>query len=201
MNRPTSEPTQVRACVCSTDGQTRPVRIAERVDKALLKPGVNVYLDSKGAVLLDVTGGLPETGQVAKFHRMLDNTAAAEVLYRDETLVLNASHELAALAAAGQLSHGDQVTFCPQRQVAFKKLPAHADRKHRFIDSSKIVEVIASRDIGNPHWILRRLLFRLHIILHRPDLMQRFRLRPRVGCAFRRSHGRGQDADDPGLPL
>ena len=172
------DPGQVRACVACADGQARPVRIAERVDKALLKAGVTVYLDFKGAVLLDVTGDLPETGQVASFHRMLENSAAAEVVYRDETLVLNTSQELAELAASGQLCHGDQVTFCPQRQVAFRRLPAQSDRKHRFIDACKIPDVIASRDIGSPHWILSRLLFRLHIMLHRPDLLERFRLRP-----------------------
>ena len=171
---------KVRALVIFSDGQRRPAIIAEHVDKNLLKPGVTVYLDPKGAVLLDVTQGLPETGQVAKFLRLLGNGAAVEVLFRDETLVLNASHELAELAAGGDLIHGDLVTFCQQRQFAFKKLPARTDRKHRFIDSSKIPEVIANRDIGSPHWILPRLLFRLHVMLHRPDLMQRFRLRPRI---------------------
>jgi len=175
---------KIRAHVVFSDGQGRPVAIAEQVKRDLLKSGATVYLDPKGAVLLDVAAALPEVGQVAKFLRLLGNGTAVELLFRDETLVLNASYELTELAAAGQLVNGDLLTFCAQRQFAFRKLPMHTDRRHRFIDSSKIPEVIPGRDIGNPHWILGRLLFRLHIMLYRQDLMERFRLRPRSSVLF-----------------
>jgi ATP-dependent 26S proteasome regulatory subunit len=170
---------KVRARVVFSDGQRRPVAIAEHVDQRQLTPGATVYVDPKGAILMDVADRLPDTGQVARFLRLLDD-GRAEVAVRDEPLVLTLSQELADMAAAGELPHGSQVTFCPQRQFAFKKLPAAADRKHRFVDAGKIAEVVASRDIGKPHWILKHLLFRLHVMLHRPDLMTRFRLRPRV---------------------
>lgn len=175
---------KLRAHVVSSDGQRRPVVIADHVAHEELKPGATVYLDAKGAVLLDVADDLPETGQVAKFLRLLPGGKSIEAVFHEEPLVLNASYELIELAAAGGLAHGDLVTFCPQRQFAFKKLPARDDRKHRFIDASKLQPVVASRDIGNPHWILSHLLFRLHVMLHRPELMQQFHLRPRFSAMF-----------------
>ena len=177
-------PQKVRAEVVFSDGQRRPAAIAEHVDRDSLKPGATVYLDPKGAVLLDVVEGLPETGHSAKFLRLLPSGTAMELLFRDEILVCSSSYELAEMAASGQLAGGDLVTFCPTRQFAFLKLPARTDRKHRFIDSAKIPEVIPDRDIGSPHWIYSQLRFRLHIMLHRPDLMERFHMRPRFSVIF-----------------
>ena len=39
--------------------------------------------------------------------------------------------------------------------------------------------VVASRDIGKPHWILSWMRKRLKIILTRPDLLERLDLRPK----------------------
>lgn len=173
-----------RLHVITPDGQERfPIPHSE-VQVAQLRRGMTVYLDTKGVMVLGASSVLPTVGQAAMFLRRLPGSDTMEVRFREETLLLHASHEVLAAEEAGDLKRGDQVLFCSSRHFAFAKVPADTDRKHRFVDTAKVPEVIAARDIGKPHWILGWLIRRLGILLYRPDLVERLCLRQRVSVAM-----------------
>jgi hypothetical protein len=81
----------------------------------------------------------------------------------------------------GSVRRGDSIVFCPRREFAFRAVPADNDHKHRYVDRAHIPDVVISRDIGKPHWCLAWLLRRTDILINRPDVLQQFDLRPRVG--------------------
>jgi ATP-dependent 26S proteasome regulatory subunit len=79
-----------------------------------------------------------------------------------------------------------------RQQFAFAVIPREADRRHRFVDRGKVPDVIAGRDIGRPHWVLGWLVRRTRVLLFRPDLLERFDLRPRFAVLLDGPPGPGK---------
>jgi hypothetical protein len=181
-----------RLHVITTDGQERFPIVHKDVKVEDLLRGMTVFLDAKGNMALGASTALPTVGQTALFLRRLPGTGTFEVQFREEKLLLHASQGLLDAEEAGELNRGDQLLFCSNRNFAFTNVPADADRKHRFVDTAKVPEVIATRDIGRPHWILGWMIRRLRILLYRPDLVSRLCLRPRVAAAMIGPSGSGK---------
>lgn len=181
-----------RLHVITPDGQERFPIAHEDVEIEDLVRGMTVFLDDKGNMVLGVGSGLPTVGQTAVFLRRLPAADTLEVQFREERLLVDASQELLDVEESGQLRRGDLVLFCPNRHFAFAKVPAQTDRKHRFVDTAKVPAVVAARDIGRPHWILGWLIRRLGILLYRPDLIEKFDLRPRAAVALIGPSGTGK---------
>lgn len=59
--------------------------------------------------------------------------------------------------------------------------PEDEDSSYKFIHQESVPDVVASRDIGNPHWSLTRLRERAHILLNHKDLLKKYDIRPRFG--------------------
>jgi SpoVK/Ycf46/Vps4 family AAA+-type ATPase len=55
-----------------------------------------------------------------------------------------------------------------------------------------VPDVVAERDIGNPHPILEHMIQRLRVFLHRPDLLSRFDVRSRFSVLFTGPSGCGK---------
>ena len=87
---------------------------------------------------------------------------------------------------------GGNVLICPRRQFVFATIPGIKDRRYRFVDRGKVPEVVAARDIGKPHWALGWLIRRARVLLFRPDLLQRFDLRPRCALLMTGPTGTGK---------
>ncbi len=112
-----------RAHVVTPDGQERYPVVHDRVSLAQLRPGMTVYLDPRGAIVLGATRTVPQVGQEAQFLRAVDGTGLVEAALREERLVLHAASPVRDALAAGQLRSGDRLLVCPRRQVAFGVIP------------------------------------------------------------------------------
>jgi hypothetical protein len=181
-----------RAHVVTPDGQERFPVAHSRVNLAELRPGMTVYLDPKGAIVLGAARAIPRVGQEGTFLRPVEGTALVEAALRDERLMLHAAAPVLDALAAGQLRSGDRLLVCPRRQVAFGVIPPERDYRHRFVDRARVSEVVAERDIGQPHPVLALLLRRLRLLLFRPDLLGRFGLRPRFSALLTGPSGCGK---------
>jgi ATP-dependent 26S proteasome regulatory subunit len=181
-----------RGYVATPDGQERFPMLHPDVKIEDIMPGMTVYLDAKGTHILGSSGWLPKVGQEATFVRRLGNSQRVEVSVQEEKVVLHASWKLIESIEEGNVARGDSVLMCGRRQFAFTSIPQDQDRSHRFVDKSRLPDVVASRDIGKPHWILPWMRKRLRIILTRPDLLERFDLRPRVSVLMTGPTGTGK---------
>jgi ATP-dependent 26S proteasome regulatory subunit len=181
-----------RLHVVTPDGQERYPVVHPRVKPSELVPGMTVYLDAKGAAVLGSTGKLPHVGQEGSFLRHIEGEGVLEAHLQNDRVVVHAAQPVRDALAAGQLRAGDRLLVCPRRHVAFAVVPPPADYHHRFVDRTKVPEVIAGRDVGNPHWVLEYLVRRLRVFLFRPDLLERFDLRPRCSVLLTGPSGCGK---------
>src|SRR5207248_4776798 len=67
-----------RAHVITPDGQERYPIVHARVPMKDLRPGMTVYLDPKGSVLLSATTTVPRVGQEGTFLRQVQDTNLVE---------------------------------------------------------------------------------------------------------------------------
>ncbi|MGE0607274.1 MAG: AAA family ATPase [Pirellulales bacterium] len=178
-------------CV-TPDGQERFPFAHDDVKTEDLRPGMTLFLDAKGAVVLGSSDWTPPVGPQATFRRQLPGRQQVEVAVRDETITLYAAGAVLKAIDEGQLKRNDKVLYCPHRQMAFDVIPASEDRRHRFIDSSHIPDIVPSRDIGQPHPSLRWLVQRTRILMFRPDIAQRCDQRPRVSLLMTGPSGVGK---------
>jgi ATP-dependent 26S proteasome regulatory subunit len=181
-----------RVHVVSPDGQERFPTLHGRLDLARLGPGMTVYLDARGSMVLGSTGQTPQSGQEGTFVRLVDGPRLLEAALQNDRLVLHTAAPVREALARGELRPGDRLLVCPRRHVAFAVVPAPADYKHRFVDQGTMPEVIAERDIGRPHWVLDYLVQRLRVLLFRPDLLSSFDLRPRCAVLLTGPSGCGK---------
>jgi ATP-dependent 26S proteasome regulatory subunit len=181
-----------RAHVVTPDGQERYPVVHGRVSLAELRPGMTLYLDPRGAIVLAATRTVPRAGQEGQFLRAIEGTGLVEAALREERLLLHAAAPVCEALAAGRLRSGDRLLVCPRRQVAFGVIPPERDYRHRFVDRARVPEVIAERDIGRPHPVLGLLRRRLKLLLFRPDLLDRFALRPRFSALLTGPSGCGK---------
>ena len=137
-----------RVHVVSPDGQERYPLLTSRVKLADLEPGMTVYLDAKGSVVLGSTGLLPRTGQEGTFLRKVEGEGLLEAHVQNDRLVVHTAAPVREALANNELRAGDRLLVCPRRQVAFAVVPPPADYRHRFVEKTKAPEVVAGRDIG-----------------------------------------------------
>jgi hypothetical protein len=181
-----------RAYVITPDGQERYPILREGIDIDTFESGMTVYLDAKGTMVLGSSHAIPKVGQQASFLRRYPGTDQVEVAMRDERLVVFAARSVLDTEAEGKLTRGDRLLICPRRQFAFQVIPPEQDRKHRFVDRNSLPHVIASRDVGKPHWVLGYMAQRTRILLFRPDLLEKFDLRPRFAVLLDGPTGTGK---------
>ncbi len=181
-----------RAHVATPDGQERYPTLHTRVAPQTLRPGTTVYLDPKGAVVLGTSPTPSRVGQQGTFLRRVEGTATIEAALQNERLLLYAAQPVLDALAAKQLKHGDRILVCPRRLFALTVVPPETDQQHRFLDRSRVPDVVAERDIGRPHWVLEHLVRRTRVLLSRPDLLDRFDLRPRFAVLLTGPSGCGK---------
>lgn len=186
---PTTGP---RVHVVTPDGQERYPTVHPRVYVSELVPGMSVYLDAKGSIVLGSTGQLPRVGQEGTFLRHIEGDGVLEVHLQNERVVVHAAQPVRTALEAGTLRAGDRMLVCPKRQVAFAVVPPPADYRHRFVDVTRQPEVVAGRDLGQPHWVLEYLTRRLRVLLFRPDLFEQYELRPRCSVLLTGPSGCGK---------
>ncbi len=181
-----------RVHVVSPDGQERFPTLHGRVDLARLVPGMTVYLDARGSVVLGSSGTMPRSGQEGTFLRLVDGARLIEAGVQNDRLVLHTAAPVREAIGRGEVRGGDRLLVCPRRQVAFAVVPPPADYKHRFVVHGAVPEVVAERDIGQPHWVLEYLVRRLRVFLFRTDLLSAFDLRPRCAVLLTGPSGCGK---------
>jgi ATP-dependent 26S proteasome regulatory subunit len=181
-----------RVHVVTPDGQERCPVLHPRIRLADCKLGMTVYLDPKGSVVLGLSSGSPRVGQEGTFLRQVAGTTLIEATLQGERLMLHGSAPVLDAIAAGTLTSGGRILVCPRRHLALGVVPPETDYAHRFLDRSRVPDVIAERDIGKPHWVLAHMMKRLHIFLTRPDLLERFDLRPRFAVLLTGPSGCGK---------
>ncbi len=178
--------------VVTSDGQQRFPMLHEGVNPKELEPGATVLLDARGAVVLGCGPSMPEVGVEAEFLRHLPDSGHVEVRLHGDPLVLHASRTVLEAVEEGGVARGDAILVSPTREFAFRFIPGDGDRRHRFVDSEKIPDIVISRDIGNPHWVLGLLIRRMRLLMFRPDILERFELRPRFSVILTGPTGLGK---------
>jgi Cdc6-like AAA superfamily ATPase len=143
-------------------------------------------------MVLGLTRSLPEVGLEAHFLRRLPDSKKVEVTLRDDRLVLHASKEILGAEESGTMKRGAPLLISPTREFAFRCLPTQEDKRYRYVDTEKIPDIEISRDIGKPHWVLGWLIRRMRILLDRPDILERFDLRPRFSVMMTGPTGVGK---------
>lgn len=181
-----------RGQVVTPDGQIRFPFLRDGVSLDDLKAGMTAYLDAKGAVILGASPTIPKVGPQATFVRHLPESDQVEVSVRDEPATVYASSAVLEAVDAGELKRGDNVLVSPQQQFAFHKIPEDDDRRHRFVDSDHLPNVLPGRDIGNPHWSLGWMVGRTRVMLFREDLRERYDQRRRVSLLMTGPSGTGK---------
>ena len=183
---------QPRAHVVLANGQERFPFFQEDVSPIDLEPGMTVYMDNQGATIVGTSRSFARAGTEADFVRALPDLNCIEVAHHEQKFVVYASHTLLDDVQEGKLKRGDSVLWHQRQQFAFASIPQEEDRTYRFVDDSRIPDVDIAREIGNPHPILWKLLFRTKILLTRQDLMERFDLRPKYSVFFTGPSGTGK---------
>ncbi len=178
--------------VVTPDGQQRFPMLHEGVNPKELEPGATVLLDARGGVVLGHGPSLPQVGVEAEFLRHLPDSNHVEVRLHGDPLVLHASRTVLEAVEAGGAARGDAILVSPTREFAFRFIPGDGDRRHRFVDTEKIPDIVISRDIGKPHWVLGLLIRRMRILLFRPDILEQFELRPRFSVLMTGPTGMGK---------
>ncbi len=178
--------------VVTPDGQQRFPILHEDVNPKELEPGVTVLLDARGGVVLGCGPSIPEVGVEAEFLRRLPDSNHVEVRLQGDPLVLHATTSVLEAVEDGGVDRGDTLLVSPSREFAFRFIPGDGDRRHRFVDTEKIPDIVISRDIGKPHWVLGLLIRRMRILMFRPDILQRFELRPRFSVLITGPTGMGK---------
>jgi hypothetical protein len=181
-----------RVHIVTPDGQERCPVLHPRLKIKDFTLGMTVYLDPKGAVVLGLAPGSPRVGQEGTFLRQVAGTTLLEATFQSERLLLHGSKPVLDAVAAGTLTNGGRILVCPRRHLALGVVPPETDYAHRFLDRSRVPDVVAERDIGKPHWILDHLIKRLRVFLFRPDLLARFDLRPRSAVLLTGPSGCGK---------
>jgi ATP-dependent 26S proteasome regulatory subunit len=181
-----------RVHVVSPDGQERFPILQPGLDENALSPGMTVYLDARGSVVLGSTGQVPRSGQEGTFLRIVEGNRLIEAGVQNDRLILHTAAPVRAALTQGELRAGDRLLVCPRRQVAFAVVPAPADYRHRFIDRSAVAEVLPDRDIGQPHEVLDYLVRRVRAFLFRADLLASFDVRPRCAVLLTGPSGCGK---------
>ncbi len=169
-----------RVPVVTPGGPGRVPLLHEYLSLVGLVRGMTAFLDDKGILVLGVSHVLPRVGQMAQFIERRPGSNEIEVSFRDEKLLLYASQTILDALDAETLSRGARILFCSNRHFAFDSLSSKEDRNRRFVDRAMVPDVIASRDIGEPHWILGYLIRHTRVLLFRKDLIEDFDFRP--GC-------------------
>lgn len=180
-----------RAHVVTPDGQERYPSLHSRVRGDDLRAGMTVYLDPKGGIVLGLGPDEPIVGQVGTFIRSVRGTLV-EAMLQNERLLVHAAAPVLDAMTAGDLRTGVRLLICPRRHVALGTVPEEHRQRHRFVDRSRVPDVIAERDIGRPHWVLDYLVRRLRVLLFRPDLLDRYDLRPRFAALLTGPTGCGK---------
>lgn len=181
-----------RAEIVTPDGIQRYPAFAPDMDAKTLMTGETVFLDAEGRVVLGTTSNVPQVGQEAKFMRKLPGTKFVELQNREEQFVTRAAQPLLDDIEGDSIKRGDRVIYCSRRQFAFRAVPEDEDRSYRFINQESVPNVVASRDIGKPHWSLTWLRKRTNILLNRKDLLEKFDIRPRLGLLMAGPSGTGK---------
>lgn len=183
---------QPRAHVVTADGQDRYPFLQEGVSLVDLAAGMTVYLDPQGATIIATSDSFVRAGHEAVFLRALPDGECIEVTHQETRYVVYASQPLLDDIASGLVRHGDHILWNQRQQFAFAAIPAATDKKFRFVDDSRIPEIDIQRDIGQPHPILRKLIRRARILLTRPDILERFDMRPRYSVFLTGPSGTGK---------
>ena len=178
--------------VVTPDGQQRFPMLHEGVNPKELEPGATVLLDARGGVVLGHGPSLPQVGVEAEFLRQLPDSNHVEVRLHGDPFVLHASRTVLEAVEAGGAARGYAILVSPTREFAFRFIPGDGDRRHRFVDTEKIPDIVISRDIGKPHWVLGLLIRRMRILLFRPDILEQFELRPRFSVLMTGPTGMGK---------
>jgi SpoVK/Ycf46/Vps4 family AAA+-type ATPase len=153
---------------------------------------MTVYLDPKGSTVLGATAGPERVGQEGTFLRQVAGTTLVEAVLQGERILLHAAAPVLDAVADGRLQVNGRVLVCPRRHFALGVVPAEAACAHRFLDRGRVPDVVAERDIGNPHPIMDHMIGRLRVFLGRPDLLARFDVRPRFSVLFTGPSGCGK---------
>lgn len=71
-------------------------------------------------------------------------------------------------------------------------IPEYEGRSNWFIHQESVPDVVASRDIGKPHWSLTWLRKRAYLLLNHKDPLKKFDIRPRFGLLMVGPSGTGK---------
>ncbi len=171
-----------RADVLLEDGSAAYVTVPDEKLVTSLRRGDSVVVDMQGRAVLFRDEHGPETGDLAKFDRRLED-GRVEVTLRDhERSIFWTTAALAERIEAGEIEPGRMLVACSRRRMAFDVLPVRDGLEHYVYLSRDRVPQLELKDIGAPPAYVRELIELVRLEMTDPQLRRRYRLQ---SCAMR----------------
>ncbi len=178
-SRVLTETSIIRARVLLADGSEVYPVIPEAVMSEKMKRGDRVWVEAQGKAVLFHDPGCESVGEVAEFTRHLPD-GTAEVRLNDRgNYSYWVSEQLSREIESGEANPGDSVLVCPQRMMAFSRIPAEDGLSHfKHLVKDPVPNVVVERDIGSPPRYIGQLSQHLRTEMTEPEIARKYRLRP-----------------------
>jgi ATP-dependent 26S proteasome regulatory subunit len=143
-----------------------------------LKCGNNVILDSHAKGMIGLATLLNNTGEEAHFERRIGPDHIEVSVRGDEHHVYRMANDLVDSIEKGAVDPGHRILVCPHRQMAFSHLPDEDGFANlRFLDKSKIPDVVVERDIAVPPAFIEEIAQMVYLEVTDPEKRRRYGLR------------------------
>jgi ATP-dependent 26S proteasome regulatory subunit len=143
-----------------------------------LKCGNNVILDSHAKGMMGLASLQNGSGEEAHFERRIGQDHIEVSVRGDEHHVYRMAKDLADSIEKGVVDPGNRILVCPHRQMAFSHLPdGDGYANFRFLDKSKIPDVLVERDIAVPPPFIEEIAQMVYLEVTDPEKRRRYGLR------------------------
>ena len=143
-----------------------------------LKCGHNVILDAHAKGMIGLASLQNGTGEEAHFERRIGPDHIEVSVRGDEHHVYRMANDLVDSIEKGAVDPGNRILVCPHRQMAFSHLPDEDGfANFRFLDKSKIPDVVVKRDIAVPPAFIEEIAQMVYLEVTDPEKRRRYGLR------------------------
>ena len=165
-----------RASVILEDGSSAFVTVPDPTLVETLRRGDTVLVDQQGKAVLFRDTHKPQTGDLARYERLLAAGRVEVTLNNQERSICWTSAELADRLESGEIEPGRMLIVCTRRRMAFDALPVADGLEHYVYLAREPVPELCLADIGTPPPYVEELIELARLEMTEPDLRRKYRL-------------------------
>jgi ATP-dependent 26S proteasome regulatory subunit len=153
-----------------------------------LERGDMVLVDHKNTRIVGRDGQMPRPGEVVTVDSM-HTPGLVVVRHHEQLIVARLPQRLMHLH--GSLTPGTRVVYDPVRKFVYQVIDTQSDGKELLTDVA-VLDTVSRADLGAPHPMLERILFRFKMWVSHPDWVKRMGVRHRMSYMFVGPTGSGK---------